>query len=398
MAKRSNKEGSIRQRKKGLWEGRYTEGRDENGKLISRSVYGKTRDQVVAKLAKIRADIDSGEYVTPTDITLSEWLDIWADKYLDSPKQSTKSQYQYQIRTHIKPYIGNYKLQQITAPILQDYYKTMMKPHKISCSDKKERESKGLSAKSIKNLNSVLHGAFKQAILCNYRHDNPCLGCKLPRIEKKEMHTLTDDTMKAFFKEIHGKPYEELFMVDVFSGLRESEIIGLTWDCIDFKQQIIFISKQLKRERQAEGGNVYRFDSLKNGKTRSVTPAKIVFDILKNVRAKQNELKLASSDPGFNKDNLVFTDRNGNHLASPTVYNNFKARAKAIGLPDLRFHDLRHTYATLSIQNGDELKTVSENLGHFSVWFTADTYAHVTQRMKKESADKMQAYYERISK
>lgn len=172
----------------------------------------------------------------------------------------------------------------------------------------------------------------------------------------------------------------------------------MTWDSIDFEKGQIAVVRQLKRERKLTCDNQYVFDTLKNGKSRVVVPAPIVFDVLRKIRRIQSENHLKFGSAFSNNDNLVFTDEIGNHLCHPTVWRNFKKRVTAIGFPDLRFHDLRHSFATISIENGDDIKTVSENLGHATVAFTLDVYGHVTEKMKKQSADRMQEYIKSICK
>ena len=376
--KRANGEGMIRKRSNGTWEGRYTVGKDEHGKLIRRSVYGKTQKEVVQKIAVLTNDIISGTYIEPEKMTVSEWADIWLREYNGNVKQSTCAQYAYQCRVHIKPGIGSIRLQKVTAHVLQAFIN--------------ERHDSGLSAKSCRNLHGVLHKMLNQAVLCGYIKNNPVIAVQLPRVEKKEMLTITGDDLKKFLAEIKGKPYEHLFFVDVFTGMRESEIIGLTWDCVDFKKGIIRVEKQFKRERKTEGGNEYKFDTLKNGKTRVITPAPFVFDVLKLVKAEQAKNRLKYGSSYNNEHNLVFTSETGNHLSPVSVYGCFKRRVSAIGFSNLRFHDLRHSFATISLQNGDDIKTVSENLGHATVAFTLDVYGHVTDKMRKDSADRMQKY------
>ncbi len=375
--KRANGEGTIRQRKNGLWEGLYTAGRDADGKMIRKSVYGKTQKEVVKKLTAVTNDLNTGVYISPDQITVGQWLDIWHADYLGSVKKSTAAQYLYHIRQNIKPYIGNVRLQKLTAPMIQNLYKNRLET---------------LSPKSIKNLHGCFHKALNQAVLCQYIKSNPSLACQLPRVEKKEMAVLTGEDLKRFLDEIKGKPYEHVFFCTVFTGLRESEIIGLSWDCIDFKKGIIKVYRQLKRERQSSNSNEYVFDSLKNGKTRSISPAPVVFDVLKAVRREQAKNGLKYGSAYSNPDNLVFTDEIGNHLCSPTIWKHFKTHVKEIGRPELRFHDLRHSFATISLENGDDIKTVSENLGHATVAFTLDVYGHVTEKMKKDSADRMQQF------
>ena len=381
--KRANGEGNIRKRKNGIWEARYSVGVDEQGKVIRRSIYGKSQAEVRKKLSAVTNDLNTGVYIAPDDMTVGEWFDLWIKEYNGSVKESTRSQYAYQGRCHIKPVIGNKKLQKITAPALQKFIN--------------ERFESGLSPKSCRNLHGVLHKLFNQAVLCGYIKSNPVSAVQLPRVEKKEMHILSGDDLKAFLRECKDKVYADLFFVDVFTGMRESEIIGLTWDCVDFDKGIISIEKQLKRERKSGGTNQYRFDTLKNGKTRVISPAPAVFDCLKRERSKQAENRLKYGSAYNNEYNLVFTNEIGEHLSPVTLYGCFKRRVKAIGLPEVRFHDLRHSYAVISIENNVDYKTISESMGHFSVAFTLDVYGHVSDKMRKESADRVQAYIDKIS-
>lgn len=381
--KRANGEGTIKKRKNGTWEGQYVAGKDENGKVIRRSIYGRTQKEVAQKLTAVLNDMNTGTYIEPDKMTVSEWCKIWLKEYNSNVKSSTLAQYSYLNRCHITPKIGTIRLQKVTAPQLQKFIN--------------ERHESGLSPKSCRNLHGVLHKIFNQAVLCGYIKNNPVVAVQLPKVQKKEMQTITGENLKKFLQEIKGKQYCDLFTVALFSGMRESELIGLTWDCIDFEKRIIRIEKQLKRERQADGGNKYIFDTLKNGKTRVISPAPLVFEVLHRVKAEQAKNRLQCPSMYSNESNLVFTSELGKHLSPVTVYGCFKRRVSAIGLPSVRFHDLRHTYATLALQNGDDLKTVSESLGHFSASFTADVYAHVTEKMRKDSADRMQRFYDSIS-
>lgn len=384
--KRANGEGTIRQRKNGLWEGVYTAGRNAEGKLIRKSVYGKTQKEVVQKITALTNDLNTGLYIAPEKTTFGQWLDIWHDEYLGGVKESTATQYKYHIDFNIKPILGHIPLQKLTAPMIQKMYKKRM--------TEAQEGGKVLSPKSIKNLHGVVHKALDKAVQCRYIKYNPSDACELPRIQKKEMNVLKDGYLEKFLAEIKGKTYDNLFFVDVFTGMREGEIIGLTWDCIDFEKGIIHVVKQLKRKQGTN--NRYFFDSLKNGKTRVVAPAPIVFDVLRKVSKEQKENRLKYGSSFHNPDNLVFTNEIGEHLCVEALLRAFKRRAEAIGIPDLRFHDLRHSYATISLQNGDDYKTVSESLGHATVAFTLDVYGHVTDKMRKDSADRMQRFIESI--
>lgn len=383
MAKRNAQgAGTIRQRPDGRWEARYTVGRDGGtGKQIQKSVYGKTQKEVLSKLRQISVDIENGTYTAPNKMTVGQWLDIWQNDYLRSVKQTTRYSYTKHIENHIKPAFGACKL-------------TALKPHMIQAFYNDLQSQKGLSAKTVKNAHGVLHKALEQALKAGYIRANPANSCDLPRVERKEIQPLDDSHIKAFIQAIKGHKYETVFLTALFTGMRKGEILGLTWDCVDFENGTILVCKQLQKDREQKG--VVRFTTLKNDKSRVICPAPYVMQILKSVQAKQKRDRIKAGALWGNGDpvnnGLVFTNEIGEHLSEITVYKNYKKIVNSIGLPSSRFHDMRHTYAVTALQNGDDVKTVQENLGHHTAAFTLDVYGHVTERMKKESAQRMENF------
>ena len=379
--------GTIRQRKDGTWEGRYTVGRDPGtGKQIQKSVYGKTQKEVRQKLQQITSSIDEGIYTEPSKMTVTQWLKVWHAEYLGGVKQATVAHYKSHIETNIKPHIGAVKLSALKPHHVQALYNKLLRS---------DDNPKGLSAKTIKNLHGVLHKAMKQAVMLGYIKVNPTDACVLPRVEKKEVAFIEQDGVKALLKAIEGHRFEKVYKVDLFTGMRQGEILGLTWDCVDFDSGILTINKQLQKEH-VKGGQ-YSLVSCKTDRVRRIKPASFIMDTLKQQRSKQNADRLRAGSAWENNWNLVFTNEIGGHLCSPTVYNHFKKIMKEIGLPEVRFHDMRHTYAVISLQNGDDIKTVQANVGHATAAFTLDVYGHVSQKMQQDSADRMQGYFDGLS-
>ena len=175
--------------------------------------------------------------------------------------------------------------------------------------------------------------------------------------------------------------------------MRESEIIGLTWDEIDWENDSIHLQHQLVRTKEKNSRHV--FTTLKNKQSRTFTMAPSVVNMLKKVKVQQAEWKLMHGQLFQNKDNLVFTSEIGDHLCFHTIYVHFK-KMKEMELQQVRFHDLRHSYATLALERGVDSKTVSMNLGHATVAFTLDKYGHVSETMMNESANKIQAFIESL--
>lgn len=373
--------GTIRQRKDGRWEARYTVGRDPGtGKQVQRSVYGATQQEVRKKLAQLTAALDAGTYKEPCKMTVGQWLDIWSADYLGGVKPFTVVSYTGHIKNHLKPALGSVKLEALNAHTIQEFYNSLGA----------EREGKpGLSPKTVKNIHGVLHKALQQAVKIGYLRFNPADACELPRAVRKELKPLDEEQSKAFLKAIQGHRYEMLYTVTLFTGMREGEALGLMWECVDFKKGTILINKQMQREKKKNGQ--YLLVPTKNGKSRTITPAPWVMKLLRTQRAKQAEQQLRAG-PMWEDSGLVFTNELGHHLAIHTVYKDFKQIAASIGCPDARFHDLRHSYAVAAIRSGDDIKTVQGNLGHATAAFTLDVYGHVTDQMKRESAARMESY------
>ena len=375
--------GTIRKRSDGRWEARYSMGFDpKTGKQIQKSVYGDTQKEVRQKLAKITSEIDEGVYIAPNTTKVSEWLQIWLREYIGNVKHTTVKSYNDHVNLNIVPYIGKVQLSNLTPAMVQTMYNSLQR-------------DKGLSAKTVKNVHGVLHRAMTQAQKLGYIRVNPLDAVTLPRIEKKQIEPLDDEDLARFLKAIKGNPYESVFFVTVFTGLREGEVLGLTWDCVDFEQSTLFINKQ---HNKVKGGKEYEFSSLKNDKPRLIVAADGVMDALKKQKARQQRWAEQAGAAWNNADNLVFTTELGRYLCNQTVYLAFKKVVKALGIGSVRFHDLRHTFAVNSLKAGDDIKTVQENLGHHTAAFTLDVYAHVTSGMKRDSAGRMEKYLQSVTR
>lgn len=374
MTRNAKGSGNIRKRPEGRWEARYTVGRDPGtGKQVRRSVYGDTQEEVRKLLTKATAAIDEGVYTDPEKITLGGWLDVWLEEYTADLKPHTLKSYTTQVKVHIQPALGAVQLVALTAPQIQRFY---------------NRLQKDLSPKTIKNIHGVLHKALQQAEEIGYLRHNPSGACKLPRAEKAKIKPLEDTQIAAFLEAIQGHMYETVYFVDLFTGMRQGEVLGLMWNCVDFQRGTILIDKQLQKVK-----GIYSFASLKNNKSRTITPAPFIMRALQEHKRKQAGWQLLAGPAWQNADGLVFTNELGGHLTHFNVYRHFKAIAAQIGIPAARFHDLRHSYAVAALQSGDDIKTVQENLGHHTAAFTLDVYGHVSERMKQESAARMEAFY-----
>ena len=373
--------GTIRQRPDGRWEARYTLGIDPGtGKQIQKSVYGKTQKEVRRKLIAITAEIDNGTYQEPCKMTVNEWLDIWLKDYQIGVKDSTAYLYERQAKLYLRPALGNIPLETLKAHTVQRLYNLLSQEHD---------GQPALSAKSIKNIHGVLHKALQQAVLLNYIRYNPTTACVLPKIVKKEIHPLTDQQTAQLLNLLKGGKYEIPLTVDLFTGLREGELLGLMWDCVDFDKGTILVNKQLHRSQKK--GEGYYFAPPKNNKSRTIRPAPYVMTLLRQQKLVQTQMRLAAG-PAWQESGLVFTNEFGRYISLQAVFDCFKRTVRKVGLPNLRIHDLRHTYAVNSIRAGDDIKIVQSNLGHATAAFTLDVYGHFTDDMRSVSAQRMEGF------
>ena len=367
------------------WEARYTLGRDPGtGKQVQKTITGKTQKEVSQKLKSVTVSIDDGTYMEPSKMTVGEWLDIWAVEYLCNVKPRTVDSYQTTINHRIKPGLGATRLDQLTPHTIQSFYNSLGE----------DNDEKGaLCPKSVKNVHGILHRALKQAVLNGYIRFNPTEACVLPKIIKKEITPLDDDTIYLFLKAIKGHKYEDLFITALFTGMREGEILGLQENCVDLLQGKLIVNKQLQKVRGSRGE--YALYPTKNDKSRTIALSNFVLTALRRAHRRKLENKLLYG-PAWEDSGFVFTDEQGHHLKHQTVYLEFKKIVTEIGAPNARFHDLRHSFAVSSIRAGDDIKTVQEHLGHATAAFTLDVYGHVTDQMHKESAVRMDRFIENV--
>lgn len=384
--------GTIRQRPDGLWEARYTLGINPGtGKQIQKSVYGKTQKEVRQKLTAITAEIDNGSYQEPCKMTVNEWLDIWLKEYMGDKKYGTIRNYKIACKYHIIPYIGKYRLSDLKPHIIQTLYNRLQRG---------EDGENALSPKTIRNVHGVLSKALNQAVWNELIRSNPAQLTTLPHKVRKDIETLSDEQIQKFSMLVEQDSYRAILKFILFSGVRESEAIGLTWDCIDFERGTIRIYHQLLKRTKEAGG--YTLAPLKNDKERLLTPPPMLMNMLREQKRIQVEQRMKAglawrgwNSVGEQKTWFVFTTEFGDHYCPQTVYAHFKKIAKQIGAEKANVHSLRHTYAVLCLQNGDDVKTVQSNLGHATAAFTLDVYGHVSEKMKQDSATRMKAYMQR---
>lgn len=366
--------GSVRQREDGTWEARCT----INGKR--RSFYADRQSDALKAMRQALASADNGTFIEPTKMALQEWVDVWLNEYVKPfTKQSTYYSYKNILYLYIIPSLGKRKIASINTTQIQVIYNDMLR--------------KGLANKTVRNLHGVLHKVFQQAVELNYLAVNPTTKCKQPKPDTKKIAPLEETDIEAFLSALDGHRYQAILTVTLFTGMRVGEVCGLPWDAIDFKRGTITIKQQLQRHA---GTGEYIIDTPKHDKQRVIPAPLFVLDILKDVKAKQLQDHLECIGNWKNENNLVFTNEDGSYINPKTLRKNYKKVVEQIGRPDARLHDLRHTYAVTALQEGDDYKTLQQNLGHATASFTLDIYGHVSERMKQESAKRMDKYYHKV--
>lgn len=365
-------------KKREYWEGRITL---SDG--TRKSVSDQSQAGCLQKMKDIQREVDSGTYVKPSKLTVSQWLDMWLEDYCTSVKTRTLDKYKSVVEKQIKPAIGKIKLSELNT----------MQVQRMCNNLKNQRTGETLSPKSKKDVHGVLHKALQIAERLNLISRNPADNIEKPKVTPKEIKPLDEQQVASFISAISKHKYKDLFMLAIFTGMREAEICGLSWDAVNFKEGTITVKQQI----QQRPGGKYLIVTTKSSKNRIIRPAAMVMKMLAGRRKEQLSDKLRAGGAWSNEYNLVFTEKEGRYCIPHVIYNNFKRIAKQIGCPDARFHDLRHTFATISLSNGDDVKTLQENLGHYAASFTLQVYGHVTEDMKKASAERMDRFIKAVA-
>ena len=340
--RRANGEGTIHKRKDGRWEGRYTAGHDpETGKAIIKNVLGKTQTEVKEKLKKAiegNAGIDYGRAKT---YTVGSWLEVWMENYAKIKlRPSTYKTHQGFLKNHIQPNIGNIPLSELTSLDLQKFYKHLLEGGRVDRIEAKNKP-KGLSPKTVRNIHQMIGSAYNLAMEQKLVSKNPTQGCALPKVEHREMKTLTSEQLGAFFHEARESGVYELYYLDLATGLRRGELLGLKWSDVDFQRGTLKIQRAISRQN----GKVVEAPLKTKNAYRTLPLSADAISVLEQQKNKSG------------KSEWVFPSPTGKPMSPDSVLHMLQRVLKRAGLPRIRFHDLRHTFATMALQNGVDVKT-----------------------------------------
>ena len=370
--RRANGEGNIRKRKDGRWEGRYTVGHDpETGKAIIKNILGKTQAAVKEKLKKAIEENVGIDYGRAKTYTVGSWLEVWMENYAKVKlRPSTFKTSQGFLKNHIKPQIGSIPLADLTSLDLQRFYKHLLDGGRVDRIEAKKKP-KGLAPKTVRNIHQMICSAYNLAMEQRLVTKNPTQSCALPKVEHKEMKTLTADQLSAFFQEAKDSGVYELYYLDLATGLRRGELLGLKWPDVDFDRGVLKIQRAISRQN----GKVVEAPLKTKNAYRTLPLSADAISVLMHQRR-----KTGSSE-------WVFPSPSGGPMSPDSVLHMLQRVLKRAGLPRIRFHDLRHTCATMLCRRKISLRDIQLWLGHSTYQTTADIYTHLDYRDKMNTAN-----------
>jgi integrase len=359
----------ITKRKDGLFQGMYTAQTPDGPKR--KYVYGRKYKDVERKLAEAMGDAARGIYFEDENQTVAQYMERWLE---DSAKgdlgHRAYHNYRLQIRRHISPAFARVRLSKLTAAHIQSLYAAKLRD--------------GLKPSSVRYIHAVLHRALEQAVRFNLIPFNPAARVDPPKIRQEEITPLDADQARKLLDAARDSKFEALYVLSLTVGLRMGESLGLKWSDIDFDTKTLRVSRQLQRVR--EGGGLV-FSEPKNASRRTVDLPQRAVESLRSHRKRQMEEQLGVGSK-WQDYGLVFASGKGTPLDAQNIVNrHFKPLLKQAGMPDIRWHDLRHTYATLLLARGTHPTYVQKSLGHASVQLTLDRYSHWMPSMGRKTAE-----------
>ena len=367
MAKRRRRgDGSLHLRKDGRWEGRYVVGRDEKGFPITKNVLAKTRPECAAKLEQLRKSLEVPAPEPPKPgISLGDWLDHWYQTYKKaSLRPNTQMSYERRIYQHIIPALGNVYLDKLTTGDIQQFYTHLKQNGRLL---RKELYGEGLSDQTVRGIHTTLHAALDKAVEEKLVFRNPADSCKLPPAKSREMKVLAPEEIQRLLIQAREDGCYELL-------LRRGEILALQWGDLNFRTGALRVERQVHR---VKGELVVSPPKTKAGNRTVLLPA----PVLKVLKTYQKTIRSRWMFPSPVKEDSP--------MDPAAVRNRLQTVLERAECKRLRFHDLRHTFATASLEHGMDIKTLSTIIGHVSSATTLNTYTHVTDAMRQNAADKI---------
>ena len=368
MAKRRpSGDGMVRKREDGRWEGRIVVGHKDNGEPIFHYVSAKTQKALLDKLHKSIDEYDGAELTEQSRITLGEWLDIWLEECAaPSLRPTTIKGYRGYVEQKIKPYLGDKQICKVTTADVQSLYRKLQKEGGVNGGP--------LAGTTVRRIHNVLHQAMDAAVNRHLAVKNPTDDVTLPKKTATTKTILNDEQLERFMEAIKAdERWHDFFYLEITTGLRRGELCGLMWTDFDEKKGTLSIRRTLHTK---EGGGYYVGETKSGAGRRTIKLPPSTVQLLAE-RKKKSISQWIFPNP-IRPEDPVMPD---------SGYHQMKKLMAEAGLPNICFHDLRHTFATHALTSGVDAKTLSGILGHTKTSFTLDTYTHVTGDMHQRASE-----------
>ncbi len=370
--------GHITKRGKGSYSIVVELGRDPaTGKRKQQWVSVKgTKKDAEKRLAELLWQIDNGTYMKPGKTTVAEYLARWLKDYvLPNLSPRTAEGYESIIDKHLIPAFGKMVLTQLKPEHIQRYYSEKLESGRIDGKG-------GLNPQTVRHHHMALHCALEIAVKWGLIAKNPADAVNPPKAKRKEINTMSEQEVSIFLNAAKETPYYELFYLAIFTGMRRSELLALKWSDVDLEQGQLSINRTIHQAK--DNSLVFRHPKTEKGRRQlALTPSSVnVLTILKNERS----IKSLLSGTTLKDEEFVFCNIDSKPLLPDTVTQAWSRLVKKVGLEHIRFHDARHTHASLMLRQGVHPKIVQERLGHASIQITLDTYSHITPGLQAAAA------------
>jgi integrase len=378
--KRGQGEGSIFQRKDGRWAAALNLGW-ENGRRKRKHFYGATAAAVQEQLLKARSDHSRGLPIAIERQTVAQFLDHWLEHTLKAQaKPRSFESFSTITRLHIKPALGGIQLHKLAPQHVQKLLD--------------EKSKNGLSPQTVTNIRTVLRSALSQAVKWSLVSRNSAALVNAPRIPHKNIKPLDSEHARTFLDAAKGGRFEAIYVVALTLGMRRGEVLGLRWSDVDLERRALRVSQSMQRiatgPDSGKKSELRATETKTDGSRRTIALPDSVVRALKAHRVRQLQDRLAAG-LSWQDTGLVFANRTGKPLEPIVLHRDYKDLLEAAKLPTMRFHDLRHSAASLLLAQGVHPRAIMELLGHSSITVTMNTYGHVLPAMMREAADKMDA-------
>ena len=372
MSKRRGKgEGSIYRRKDGRWAAEITIEAYKGRKTL----YGKTREEVAEKLHAAQVEKRQGLLRTGSKQTVEDYLNYWLEVHSAKLKISTYAMYKRQLNNHIIPALGHVQLQKLSIDQVQVFLS--------------EKQKEGLKTSTVRLLHTILRAALQDAVRWKKLAINVSLAVTLPRLTQHEMQPLNRKQAQRLLEAARGNRLECLLALALGTGMRLGEILALRWSEVDLEKGTLQVGHTVDF---VQGFGRVESEPKTESSKRSITLPQFVIDALKQHRLYQLE-KQAKAAGRWKNRGLVFANRCGGYFSRPRLYSRFKQLLQEAGLPDMRFHDLRHSAATILLSMGVPAKVVQQILGHSNISTTLNIYGHVLPEIHRAAMDKMDDFF-----